>query len=806
MDTINKTNTYAIPDLLAGDTEKSSDTFGLQMCHFIESEWFNGGITNTNCLFMTRRDWIREKRLFNRGQGDPADDKTLMDRNSGDLQYLNLDWQHLNLSQKFVRIVSNGINDNYYNLDIRAFDPTAVKMRQEKVDMLKTAMYSKPMLERAKEMGMPDLVPQGFVPEDEEELELYMQIKDRPKIEIAEEILINYIKKTNDWDYIEKEKNKDLVECGLCSGRVYTDKNDGIKVEYIDIESYGHSFVKKNNFKDAFYHFYVDTISINDIKRESGFSEEKLREIAKTYNASNNITWDVDYGTCNIDRILGARIHVMRFCFKSAKKITYKKTTNKNGQVVKISKRDASYSPPEEMGDLAISKVLDTWYEGSYIVGSNYIYDYKECENLVRDDQNKALAPFITRATNIYNNQLHSFLADIQPVCKQLQRQHLKVQQLIAELKPDLIEIDLDSLADLTATKGNNKKKNWEIALSLLNTKGVIIKKRVDMGEMGMKDTAGARPIGNDQGSALIPLLNTWAKYYNLIQELTGVNPARDGSLSEDSLVGVNQMALLASNTATQHIVDAATDFNKRCCEVMSSRIHAIFKYDNNGYLKKIYENALGKYHLNAIEIMADRSLHEFGFSVEMVPAKQEMEEFVGDLNLALQEGNIDVEDKMEAQKIAKTNIKLAREYLKYRRKKRIKQRMEEQQAMAQEKSQNDIAAAQAATQAKTQAYAMQKQIDMEFEQKMSTLRLGESAQQHQIDAPSKQIEFEQDVYLEKIKSITSMELNRYKEDQKDKRQDVAATQRSKMISQTQQNGNPIDFEAEFDFNQLFKQ
>jgi hypothetical protein len=50
------------------------------------------------------------------------------------------------------------------------------------------------------------------------------------------------------------------------------------------------------------------------------------------------------------------------------------------------------------------------------------------------------------------------------------------------------------------------------------------------------------------------------------------------------------------------------------------------------------------------------------------------------------------------------------------------------------------------------------------------------------------------------------MELNRYKEDQKDKRQDVAATQRSKMISQTQQNGNPIDFEAEFDFNQLFKQ
>jgi hypothetical protein len=31
--------------------------------------------------------------------------------------------------------------------------------------------------------------------------------KDRPKIEIGEEMLIDYIKSTNNWDYIEK-KNK----------------------------------------------------------------------------------------------------------------------------------------------------------------------------------------------------------------------------------------------------------------------------------------------------------------------------------------------------------------------------------------------------------------------------------------------------------------------------------------------------------------------------------------------------------------------------------------------------------------------
>jgi hypothetical protein len=40
-----------------------------------------------------------------------------------------------------------------------------------------------------------------------------------------------------------------------------------------------------------------------------------------------------------------------------------------------------------------------------------------------------------------------------------------------------------------------------------------------------------------------------------LIRDLTGINPARDGS-SQDALLGVNQMSDLASNTVTKHIVD----------------------------------------------------------------------------------------------------------------------------------------------------------------------------------------------------------------------------------------------------------
>lgn len=797
------TNTYKLPDPLAPSAVKEDKSYGLQMAHFIESEWFNGGIESKGCNFMTRSNWIAEKRLFARAESDPAQDKNLFSRNTGDLDYVNLDWEQLNLAQKFCRKVSNGIQDSGYNLDIRACDAISMKLKQDRTNILKTKMYAKPMLERAKQLGLPDLTPQGFVPEDEEELNLYMQIKDKPMVEIAEEVMTNYVKNTHDYRTIERIKNKDLVEIGLAVGRCFIDKNDGVVIESVDPEHYVHSYVERNNFSDAFYHGVVDTISINDVKRESGFDDATLRKIAKKQSVSSTL-FEIDFSQCAMEKLLDMRIHVLRFAYKSAKTMVYKKTTNKKGQVVKISKRDDSFNPKEEMADLKVSKVLDTWYEGNYIVGADEIYGYKECENLERDDLNRAKSPYIVIATNIYKNRLHSFLGDIQPMCKQLQRQHLKIQQLIAELKPDLIQIDLDSLADLGGDDeeegGESKDEKWQMALNLLNTKGVVITQRTDMGELGMKDGAGARPMGNSQGSALIPLLNTWAHYYNLIDDVTGgVN------ISADSLVGVSEMQKLAANTATQHIVEAATDFNKKMSELISSRLHSIFKYDKTGYLRRIYENAVGKHNVDALEALADRSLHEFGFTVEMIPSQKEMDSFMEDLRIALTEGTIDVEDKIEAERIARTNMKLSRQYLIYRRRKRTKQRMEEQSIMAKEKSQNDMASAQAATQAKTQAYAMQKQVDIDAEAKLSSIRLNEYQVKKQIEAPGEQAKFEQEVYLEQMKVSTTMNLNKYKEDAKDKRLDRQSSQNSEMIEQRKKETGPIDFENKFNFEDLFK-
>lgn len=796
----NNTTTNTIPDPLAPDHIKVKDAFGLSVAVHIASEWFNGGFVSSNNGngFQDRNKKIQELRAYYRGTQNIDKYKKWFAKNSGDLAMVeNMDFRNINFAEKFCNIVINGIQDDFYRLDIRSIDRLSADEKRKKFIEHKTNQMSKEFFENAKnELGI-DMTP-DFMPESDEEILLYQEIKERPAIEIAEEINIDFVKKSSRWENIKYEIDRDLVTLGLNVIRCWIDINDGVQIEYIDPEKFGHSYCNKNDFNDVYYYFYVETLTINEVKRESNFTDVQLRDIASKYASQNKVY--IDFDSCDFKDLLGMKVDVMRYSYKSSKEIVFKKSYNDKKEPWKVSQRDSSW---ENKGNpnTKINKVLDTWYEGNYIIGSQqYIYGWKECENLAKDQMNKALPPFVCRATNIYKNELQSFLGNIIPLLDQLQYQSLKIQHLYRELKPDLIQIDVDSLADLTDEgKGEKKSEIWQTALSILDVKGVIVTKRIDMGEMGIKEGSPARPIPQQQGSALAQLLNVFAVYYNQVREVTGVNPARDGSLNPNSLVGVNQMMLLASNTATKHIVDTATMFDKKVCETISSRIKTIYMFDDQGRLKKLYESAIGTQNVNILEALKNRHLHEFGYSVEMVPDKEMLNDLKQDLSLAIQEQTVDLSEKYQILELAKNNYKKAYEYMRFIRNRRQKQKMQEQQANMEMQTQGNIQSAQAAAEAEAQAYQQKKMIDLDFEKQMAQIRLMELQSKIQIEAPKEDKEFQQDVYLERIKNINMSDLTQLKENYKDERTKLQATQQSKMIDQRKGEKKPIDFKAEDD-------
>ncbi|CAL2094795.1 hypothetical protein [Tenacibaculum sp. 190524A02b] len=787
-----KITTY--PDLNAKWSDKIDDSYGLAYARAISQDWFNGGVIESGCDFSNRSKSIRENRLYVRGEQEVKKHKKLFERQDGDLSMVNLDWRIVNTVQKFCRVVSNGIRDEFYRLDIRTNDRLSLRIKRNERDKHLQNMRSMPLLKGASKMLSVKLTPEGFVPKDEEELNIYEQLKEKEKIEIAEEIIIDYVKSTNKWHTIEKEKNKNLVDNGICAARVYTDVSNGIVVEDIDPEYLIHSYTKKNDFSDCHYYGYVDTITLGDLQRESGFDDLKIRKIAPLYSQKNG--HHTDYNTAELSSFLGYKIEVLRFAFKTSKTFVYKKHL-RNGVTKKVTKKDENFDIPNREDSAKLSSVKDTWMEGTYVVGSEFVYDYKESENTIRDEQNKTIPPFIVQASDIYENRLSAFLDNIKPLADELQNIHNKIQHLRSELKPDLIHIDLDQLASLSSE--GEKEKDWKEALSILNVKGVVLTQRVDMGEMGLKDGSPVRPVATAQGSGLAALLNLYAHYYNQIRDVTGVNPARDGSMPHDALLGVNQMNLLSSNTTTQHIVDAAINFNKRVAEVISTRVHAIFRNPQAKHLRAIYEKAVGKKNIDALEVLKDRHLHEFGFTVEMIPTQQEMQEFKEDLSNYLQQGLITPEIKSQATLIARTNVKLANKFLAYMSRRRQEEIRAQQEQTMRMKTQSDIAAAKQASQGRIQEEGIKTQMKIKLETIMSNIRIAEEQARKEINQPYDDIKFEQEVYKEKIKAMSNFDMAEFKEEAKDNRLKKQSTHQSKLIDQRKNATSPIDFENDFE-------
>lgn len=785
-------NITSIPDPLAPFETKMQKPYGLSIAKMIGGDWFGGGLITSNTAFWERREYVRRKRLFVRGEMDQGYFKNSMVKMDGELNELNLDFTPINWGEKFNRIVSNGLSDKNYRLDVRATDKLSALQKSRQQDYYLKHMISREMLKKVKEMQGIDLLPEDL-PEDQDEIKMFLEIKDRPKIEIAEEMLIDFIMKTNNWDFLSSQYDKDLVDVGLMCCRVYIDKNDGVKLAWVDPENYIHSKVTRSDFFDKYYEGVVDTITVSDIKREAGdeLTEAELRHIAKTYAGTNR--GNLDYDTCGFNEILDYRVHVLRFAYKTSKDMTFK-SKMRAGKAVRLSRRDSTFIPPNRSDAGVYKATFDTWVEGTYIIGSDYLYNYKECENLYDDVMNKATSPFITMAHDIYENRLRSFSDNIEVLVKQLQKVSLKIQHLVSELTPDLKEIDLDQLAELDDGKGGVKKERWEQALKIMRVHGVTFKKRIDMGHEGAKDSAAVKPYQQGQGSALGVLLNVAAYYYNQIRENTGINPARDGSMNPDTLVGVNQMAQLASNTVTADIVEKSKMFKQRICETISVRLHTVFSYKEAKRIREVYENVVGKTLLDSVEVMKDRHLHEFGFTFEMYPTAEEMKEFRDDLTLGIQEGSVDPEVKYRAMQIARTNTKLATEYLMYNRRKRMKLRQQEEMQRIQAQSQANIQSTQAAAQAEIQKHSAMAQIDIQKAAKLSEIKLYETDAVQKIQAPVRAEDFQEEVYLKKLESATQWQKIEYQEDRKDERTDLQATQQSQMVEQRQKNKPAIDF------------
>jgi hypothetical protein len=280
-----------------------------------------------------------------------------------------------------------------------------------------------------------------------------------------------------------------------------------------------------------------------------------------------------------------------------------------------------------------------------------------------------------------------------------------------------------------------------------------------------------------------------------MIRSVTGLNEARDGSNPDpNSLVGLQKLAALNSNTATRHILDGSLYIYRSLAEALTYRVGDILQYAD---FKDEFTNQIGKYNVSILNDIKDLYIYDFGIFIEISPDEEQKAQLEANIQMALAKGDINLEDAIDIREIR--NLKLANQLLKM---KRIKtQEREEKMAM---QKQAMIAQQQLKSQEMAGQMAMQK-IDMETRSKMQ-IKQAEIA--FEIEKMQKEAELKSQLMAEEFQysqQMHGMEINNLtereqkKEDAKAKRISQQNTEQSKLINQRKNNLPPMSFESNED-------
>ena len=780
------TNTNsAFPSQVVSDAEKASWEYGAQVGQAIEYEWFGQGRTNGN-RYLTSWNQFHQLRLYARGEQSIQKYKDELSIN-GDLSYLNLDWKPVPILSKFVDIVVNGISGKSYDIKAYAQDPSSIKKRTDYASMLYEDMVSKEYLDSLQEtLGInlyqtPNI---DTVPESKDELELHMQLSYKQSIEIAEEEAISSVLAQNKYDLTRKRLNMDLTVLGIACAKTGFNTAEGITVDYVDPAYVVYSYTEDPNFDDVYYVGEVKSITIPELKKEfPNISEEELERIQKMPGNSQYIT-----GWGNYDE---NTVQVLYFDYKTYHNQVFKIKETPQGLMKALEKPD-SFNPPENDNFERVSRSIEVLYNGAKVLGSNEMIKWELAENMSRPtaDTTKVEMNYALCAPRMYKGRIESLVSKCIGFADMIQLTHLKLQQVLSRMVPDGVYLDMDGLAEVDL--GNGTNYNPAEALNMYFQTGSIVGRSLTQdGDMN-PGKVPIQELNSSSGQAKInALIQTYQYYLQMIRDVTGLNEARDGTaMDKNSLVGLQKMAANASNVATRHINQSGLYITLKLAENVALKIADALEFP---LTRSALQNSISTYNIKTLDEIINLNLHDFGIFLELEPDEEEQAQLEANIQVALQQGGIDLEDAIDLRQIK--NLKLANQMLKIKRKAKAKQDQANQQAniAAQGQSQADTAEKTAMAEVQKQEAIMG--ANVQFEQSKNQMEIQRMEIAAQLKAQEMQAKFQFDMQLKQLEVQNMQQKETAIEDRKDTRSKMEASQQSELISQRQNDSLPIDFE-----------
>ena len=785
------------PNQWATDAEKASEGYGLQVGQAIQYEWFRKD--GTSCRYYSRWREYHRIRLYARGEQSVAKykDELAID---GDLSYLNIDWTPVPVIPKFVDIVVNGMTERLFKPKAYAQDAMSLAKRNKYQEMIETQMAGKPVLEKVQQLtGInPFMMNPEQLPQNDEELSLYMQIHYKPAIEIAEEVAINTIFDENHYDDIRKRLDYDMTVIGIGIAKHEFLLGEGVKISYVDPANMVYSYTEDPFFKDCFYWGEIKTVPLTELyKINPKLTKDDLQQISKYsqgwydyYNVARYYENSLFFrDTCTL----------LYFNYKTTKKVVYKKK-NLEGGGARVIPKDDTFNPPTEMMEEGnfekMEKTIDVWYEGIMVMGTNYLLKWQMAENMVRPKSSSqhAMPMYVACAPRMYKGVIESLVRRMIPFADLIQITHLKLQQVINRIVPDGVFIDADGLNEVDLGTGN--AYNPEDALRLyFQTGSVIGRSFTQDGDFNNARVPITQLTSNSGAAKTQMLIANYQHYMDMIRTVTGLNEARDGSTPDpNSLVGLQKMAALNSNTATRHILDSGLYIYRTLAEAITYRVADVLEYSD---FKDDFATRIGRYNVSILDDIKELYLYDFGIFIEVSPDEEQKAQLEANIQVALAKGGIDLEDAIDIRELK--NIKLANQLLKVKRVKNKEQQQQQQMQLQAMQAQQAMQVQQMASETAMRKIQMEAQSKVQVFQAQAEVEMKKMQFEANLKSQLMAEEYQYNMEMHNMETGMLSERDKMKEDEKKKRIGIQNTQQSKLINQRKNNLPPMNFESNED-------
>ena len=645
--------------------------------------------------------------------------KSLLNVDEADNEsWFAIDWSVLPIVPKFRRIALGKLNKTEYNITATPIDSLAqadiedyYKKTKAKMDLRKAMEKAAPGME---EFSALKKSPKD--PNDDEELEMHMDYTFKHNAAIEMEQGIDLVFHTNGMDEKRKQIMEYLFDYGVAGYKEFIDSNGAVKIRVINPAKLLISHCNKRDFSDKIHVGEITEMSIADLKQKAGnqFNDKDYQDIAEQYSGRQGDTKMFPSNKKYYKHYDDRQVLVLDIEFFSVDEMVHESRVDKRG-----NKRfgRTSYNYKNKKKNTFTRSSYKTVYKISWIVDSDYCFNYGLCNNMKRV-KSKLMDTDLSYhlfSPDYHNMKPLGIMEQLIPIADQIQISWYRLQNTINQARPKGIMIELGALEDIPLGAGGQQMKPTDV-IDLFNKTGTLVYRRNDIGG---KPT-NYRPIEeleNGLGRDAVTYYQVIQNNIEMIRQITGLNEFTDGSTPDArALTTTAKMAAQATNNALAHIEQG----ERYLLEQLASSV--IIRLQDSVQANPIegYVRSLGKKSMEFFKMSPSVGRHEFGVKIEDRPTEEQKQRLMQILQGSVAQGQVDFEDAVFIEQI--TNLKQAQQVLAYRMKKKREEAQANAEKQQQMNGQIQQQSAQAAEQSKQQTMQMEMELKMKMEQMKSEL------------------------------------------------------------------------------------